>query len=297
MEYNQLDPLLKSQGTGDIPDPATGFSPYPGNANNLVIELDSYIKTLQGEDQGVVTEFVNPKYKDPQTRTSFIKPTRLECMMQDFPKLLQKEIGGKAKVGFTLFERWLTFSPAKNSLSSGQASVKKGSIAPGTLSSAESDLYSVNARKLRISCPSAALDHTASVSLSGIPVTAGPRIIVKPSVAMTRNDWDELLAESSSISISPRSTIVVDGNVKEIKNLSVDGSLIVRVNHPDASVSIDGVVVQNEGWEFVEIDPNNEALPEHIRIRGYDIVRHETQEFVIDEAGEFVIDANEVRRL
>lgn len=61
VEYNQLDPLLRSQGdcTGDVPD-STGYSPFPGNANNLVIEMSAYAKTLRGEDQGVVLEFVNP---------------------------------------------------------------------------------------------------------------------------------------------------------------------------------------------------------------------------------------------
>lgn len=79
VEYNQLDPLLSSQGDclGDVADPATGYSPYPGNANNIVIEMGAYARTLRGEDQGVVIEFVNPKYKD-ETRTEFKKPTRLE---------------------------------------------------------------------------------------------------------------------------------------------------------------------------------------------------------------------------
>ena len=114
VEYNQLDPLLRSQGDckGDVADPSTGYSPYPGNANNLVIALGAYAKTLRGEDQGVVLEFVNPKYKD-ETRTDFKKPTRLECMMQDIPKLFQKELGSDVSVGFTMLDRWFTFSPAK----------------------------------------------------------------------------------------------------------------------------------------------------------------------------------------
>jgi hypothetical protein len=114
VEYNQLDPLLRSQGDclGDVSDPETGYSPFPGNANNLVIEMGAYAKTLRGEDQGVVLEFVNPKYKDA-TRTDFKKPTRLECMMQDIPKLFQKEMQSDAKIGFTMFDRWFTFSPAK----------------------------------------------------------------------------------------------------------------------------------------------------------------------------------------
>jgi UDP-sugar pyrophosphorylase len=102
VEYNQLDPLLRSQGDGkgDVCDPSTGYSPFPGNANNLVIELKAYTKTLHGEDQ-------------KGSRTEFQKPTRLECMMQDIPKLFQKEMGTDAKIGFTMFDRWFTFSPAK----------------------------------------------------------------------------------------------------------------------------------------------------------------------------------------
>jgi UDP-sugar pyrophosphorylase len=113
-EYNQLDPLLRSQGDGkgDVSNPLTGYSPFPGNANILVIELQAYAKVLRGEDQGVVIEFVNPKYIEG-SRTAFQKPTRLECMMQDIPKLFQKEMGTDAKIGFTMFDRWFTFSPAK----------------------------------------------------------------------------------------------------------------------------------------------------------------------------------------
>lgn len=33
-------------------------------------------------------EFVNPKYADAG-RTVFKKPTRLECMMQDYPKVIR----------------------------------------------------------------------------------------------------------------------------------------------------------------------------------------------------------------
>lgn len=114
VEYNQLDPLLRSRGDGkgDVADPTTGYSPFPGNANNLIIELSAYAKTLHGEDQGVVIEFVNPKYKD-SSRTEFKKPTRLECMMQDIPKLFQKEMGTDVNIGFTMFDRWFSFSPAK----------------------------------------------------------------------------------------------------------------------------------------------------------------------------------------
>ena len=142
VEYNQLDPLLRATSgfeSGDTDEPATGFSPFPGNVNNLLVHLPSYEKVISGPDQGVVEEFVNPKYKD-ETRTTFKKPTRLECMMQDLPKLMAKELGNSANVGFTTMERWLTFSPAKNAPDAGAASAAKGSP-PGSPASSEADFY------------------------------------------------------------------------------------------------------------------------------------------------------------
>lgn len=63
LELLQLDPLLRATTypEGDVNDPDTGNSPFPGNANNLVFCLPNYLRVLTGEDQGVVSEFVNPK--------------------------------------------------------------------------------------------------------------------------------------------------------------------------------------------------------------------------------------------
>lgn len=82
MEYNQLDPLLRSSGfpEGDVNDPNTGFSPFPGNINQLLFALRPYVEVLE-RTKGAMPEFVNPKYKD-STKTDFKSPTRLECMMQ-----------------------------------------------------------------------------------------------------------------------------------------------------------------------------------------------------------------------
>jgi hypothetical protein len=67
-----------------------------GNINQLVLKASSYAAALE-RTQGVIAEFVNPKYKDA-SRTSFKSSTRLECMMQDFPHGLP----GDAAVGFTV---------------------------------------------------------------------------------------------------------------------------------------------------------------------------------------------------
>jgi len=81
VEYNQLEPMLKASGfpEGDV-NGADGFSPFPGNINQLIFAIPPYVEVLK-RTRGLVPEFVNPKYADA-TKTKFKKPTRLECMMQ-----------------------------------------------------------------------------------------------------------------------------------------------------------------------------------------------------------------------
>lgn len=285
VEYNQLDPLLRTQGDkqGDVPDPITGLSPYPGNANNLVMEMSSYARTLRGEDQGVVVEFVNPKYKD-STRTDFKKPTRLECMMQDFPKLLQKEIGSSAKVGFTQLERWFSFSPAKNSLESGVEAVTGGNTAPGTMSSAESDKYIQNQRKLAYAGMSVPSDSENLVSVGGIPVTPGPYVILSPSFSITQAEVAEKVQGGS---MTTKSSLVLDGEELTVKNLTLDGALVIHAAH-GCKVTVDGLTIKNKGWELQEI-PEGADVPEEVNIRGYTMAKHETAEYIINEPGDYII--------
>ncbi|CAN6476184.1 unnamed protein product [Victoria cruziana] len=104
VEYNQLDPLLRATGhpDGDVND-ETGYSPFPGNINQLILELGPYMDELRKTNATIF------RYKD-STKTSFKSSTRLECMMQDYPKTLPPT----AKVGFTVMDAWLAYSPVKN---------------------------------------------------------------------------------------------------------------------------------------------------------------------------------------
>jgi len=285
VEYNQLDPLLKTQGDckGDVADD-TGYSPYPGNANNIVIAMDAYAKTLRGEDQGVVVEFVNPKYKD-ETRTEFKKATRLECMMQDIPKLFQKELGSEANIGFTTFDRWFTFSPAKNSLESGIEAVQKGNTAPGTMSSAESEKYIQNQRKLKHAGMNVDVTEESDlVEVGGIPVTPGPRIILCPGFGITQK---EIVNKISGGKISKRSSLVLEGQGLTVKNLDLDGALIIRAS-PECEVEVDGLVVKNKGYELEEI-PEGVEVEESVSIRGYTMTKHEAMEIIVNEPGKYFI--------
>ena len=296
VEYNQLDPLLRSQGDckGDVADPSTGYSPFPGNANNLVIGLEAYAKTLRGEDQGVVLEFVNPKYKD-ETRTDFKKPTRLECMMQDLPKLFQKELGSDVNIGYTMLDRWFTFSPAKNSLESGVEAVGKGSTAPGTMSSAESDKYVQNQRKLKFAGVDLPVATESDLSpVAGIPVVSGPRIVLGSSFAVSQ---EEILAKiQGDNKITERSSLVLEGHNLTIKDLDLDGALVIKAGD-ETHVTVEGLKVQNKGWELVENEAGKD-YPETVAIRGYTMAKHETKEYILNEPGSFVIGADgEVKKI
>uniref|UniRef100_A0A6U3CPP3 UTP-monosaccharide-1-phosphate uridylyltransferase n=2 Tax=Entomoneis paludosa TaxID=265537 RepID=A0A6U3CPP3_9STRA len=289
VEYNQLDPLLKAQGTGDVPDETTGFSPFPGNANNLVMSLPEYAKTLRGEDQGVVLEFVNPKYKDEKARTDFKKPTRLECMMQDIPKLFQKELS-EPKVGFCMFDRWFTFSPAKNALEAGQQTIAKGGSAPGTLSSAESDMYIQNQRKLEFA-GFEIKGEDKPIMMAGIPVTSGPHVMLCPSLSISQEELKEKINKDSDLTVTRRSSLVLEGHHLKIDGLSLDGALVIRTGD-DTHVTVKDLKVQNKGWTYTDLPEDDDSIPEHIRIRGYTMTKHETAEYLLYEPGHFVIESD-----
>uniref|UniRef100_A0A7S1YBI8 UTP-monosaccharide-1-phosphate uridylyltransferase n=1 Tax=Grammatophora oceanica TaxID=210454 RepID=A0A7S1YBI8_9STRA len=291
VEYNQLDPLLQTQAEGgDVADETTGYSPFPGNANNLVLELDAYHQTLKGEDQGVVLEFVNPKYKDPVARTDFKKPTRLECMMQDIPKLFQKEMASNVNIGFTMFDRWYTFSPAKNALDAGVESVEKGSTAPGTMSSAESDYYVQNQRKLKWAGVDIEQSDQQEV-VAGIPVTAGPRLALGSSFAVTQEQLKQRIQNGGRI--TQRSSLVVDGNVV-LDNLQLDGALVIKAVGPDVSIVAKDLTVENEGWTLEEVKADDDDVEETVAIRGYTMNKKATQEYIVTEPGSYIIGSDGV---
>lgn len=90
VEYNQLGSIIPNE-----PLDQHGFSIFPGNINSIVFSLEEYQKTLE-KTQGLIMEFINPKYADA-TKTKFKSSSRLECMYQEYPKLLDND----TRVGMT----------------------------------------------------------------------------------------------------------------------------------------------------------------------------------------------------
>ncbi len=222
VEYNQLDSLLKAEWNpkGDIPN-EKGLSYFPGNINVLIFEIDSYFSTLN-KTKGLMPEFVNPKYAD-ETKTTFKSPTRLECMMQDYPQLLTEN----EKVGFTMYERWFCFSTCKNNLKDGTDRLKKGLLAE-TSFSCEQDIYLSNLKilqdvlgKLEVVRSNEIVEE--KVNIMGIDINFGPKIVISPEFALTLNDLRENI--TGKINITNRSVLLFESLKGKIQNLSLDGFL------------------------------------------------------------------------
>ncbi|KAI3716552.1 hypothetical protein L1987_67507 [Smallanthus sonchifolius] len=215
VEYNQLDPLLRATGhpDGDA-NCETGYSPFPGNINQLILELDPYIDELS-KTGGTIKEFVNPKYKD-STKTAFKSSTRLECMMQDYPKTLSPS----ARVGFTI-NPWLAYAPVKNNPEDA-AKVPKGNPYYSA-TSGETAIYQANSMILRKA--GVKIDDPVSEVFNGQEVEVWACVVWKPKWAVTFADVKSKVSGNNFV--SQKSTLVIKGSNVIIQDLSLDGTLVI----------------------------------------------------------------------
>lgn len=278
VEYNQLDPLLRATGypDGDV-NCETGYSPFPGNINQLILELGPYIEELT-KTGGAIQEFVNPKYKDA-SKTSFKSSTRLECMMQDYPKTLPPT----ARVGFTVMDIWLAYAPVKNNPEDA-AKVPKGNPYHSA-TSGEMAVYRANSLILKKA--GVKVDDPVLQVFNGQEVEVWPRVTWKPKWALTFNDVTSKV--SGSCSISQKSTLVINGSNIFLEDLSLDGALVIN-SVKDAEVNVGGSV-QNKGWILENVDYKDTSAPEEVRIRGFRINKVEQLEKTYNEPGKFCLKA------
>ena len=274
VEYNQLDPLLRAtvNPRGDVAD-SSGFSPYPGNTNVLIMELDRYVATLEASG-GAIPEFVNPKYAD-SARTSFKKPTRLECMMQDFPKLL----GPEDKVGFTQFERKLCFSAVKNNLADA-AKKQQAGLPAESASTGEEDLYDLHRRYLQAA--GAEIEQGEAMLFGGITVSLLPPVVLGPEFALT---LDDVKKKVTRLRMTARSNLLLSGPDILIEDLELDGGLSI-IAVPGAKVRVAGLREHNQG---VTVAAAAADAPEPIAIRGFEVVDRGTRVLRFDTPGEYLV--------
>jgi UDP-sugar pyrophosphorylase len=271
VEYNQLGPLLKAiNGKGDVADDS-GFSPFPGNINVLAFNITKYVEALKASG-GVVPEFVNPKYAD-ESRTQFLKPTRLECMMQDFPKLLA---GSDAKIGFTQVERWTSFAAVKNKNADAAKKMSKTGIAESAATGEESAYFWYRRVLNRAGVKVAETGSEHCEFFPGIPTNLGAKIVIDANAGLTQADIQSIFPEPGNVTITDRSALVVEGSGVCIKKLDLDGTLIIRTID-NAKVCIDGITVKNDGWEHIQLTNEqikDESISEALKVRNYMTAHH-----------------------
>ncbi|KAL4857633.1 UDP-sugar pyrophosphorylase 1 [Chlorella vulgaris] len=299
VEYNQLDPLLRAttNPAGDVNDD-THYSPFPGNINQLVLKLSTYTAELHRHG-GVIAEFVNPKYTDA-SKTTFKSSTRLECMMQDFPKNLPEG----SKVGFTVVNQvWAAYSPVKNSPADAAAKGAGGNPSHSA-TSAELDWYETNCKMLQML--GATVDGPLPAQFNGLnDLQLWPRVTWTPLFACC---WDDLEAKvaAENVRIGADSALVIEAPQARIKSLELKrGALIIRGSGPagpaarraargedaagaeeggeagagaaaagvEGEVVVEDLSVENEGWEWAALGPD-EGCAEEEYIRGFKVLRH-----------------------
>lgn len=274
VEYNQLDPLLRATGhpDGDV-NSETGYSPFPGNINQLILELGPYMEELT-RTKGSIKEFVNPKYKD-SSKTAFKSSTRLECMMQDYPKTLPPS----ARVGFTVMDTWLAYSPVKNNPEDA-AKVPKGNPYHSA-TSGEMAIYRANSLILRKA--GVKVGDTVLDTFNEQEVEVWPRVVWKPKWAITFAEVKSKVSGNNTV--TDRSTLALKGRDIFVEDLSLDGALLVDAVD-GAEVKVSGSV-RNKGWIIENVNHKDTSVPEEVRIRGFKFNKVEQLEKSFGEPGKF----------
>ena len=266
-------------GFGDAP------SPYPGNVNVLVLRCAPYAAALAAS-QGVVPEFVNPKCA-PDGR-SLASPVRLECMMQDAPLLFPGTGAHAARVGFTELDRFLCFSAVKNSLKDALVKLNRTGF-PESASSAESDVYAAGRRLLAMAGCNVRTTGLPVRRFAGLPFEDGAKVVLGPDLGVTVAEVRSRFPFPDHVSVTERSTLVVDGNV-EVHSLVLDGALVVRAG-PGARVTIKNLTVVNQGWVFEALEEDEFATASPVEaLRGYR--KRELESLTVDapNPGDVVVD-------
>ena len=228
---------------------------------------------------GLVPEFVNPKYADA-TKTKFKKPTRLECMMQDHPKVL----GPAAKVGATQFNDW-TYSPVKNSHAEAVPKVAAGNPGRSALEG-EFEYYEASSHALRAA--GVALPAPGVFSTAGFSIRDVPKVVYGRGFANSFADFRAKFPAPAAVVITNRSSLVLQGAGIVVESLDLDGALEVHAV-PGARVVV-RATVRNKGVTFDALPAGGDGAPDWKKIRGFAVTRHEVRVERFTEPGDYVVE-------
>ena len=188
------------------------------------------------------------------------------------------------------------YAPVKNNVVDAAKKFDAG-IPDAGAASGEMNVYMLAAGTLRAAGADVGAPRERAVN--GIKVLEPPRIVFSPSFAPTLDVARTRFATPSRVSITSRSTLVLDGAGIRVKRLSLDGALVVRACE-GAFVELTSVEVENGGWQFVPLLADEEldaGEAEILRLRGYRLVKHQTRELIFDKPGYYEVRFSEYARV
>jgi len=109
------------------------------------------------------------------------------------------------------------------------------------------------------------VDDAPPLDFLGLKLRLMPAISLSPRFALT---VDELMHRvSSSVSISQRSHLLLDGDIT-LESLSLDGALSIRAA-PGIKVIVRNASIVNHGWSWQPLEPRSKDIDEALSIRGF----------------------------
>lgn len=222
IEYNEINKYITNEEIDD-----DGYSILPGNMNIFCIDIDIYIQLLQNT-KGIIGEFINPKYID-NNFINFKKPTRIECMMQDFTKYLKDTINIYNDTIVCILPNWYCYNPIKNSYNN-SINLQKNSLPIDSAISSEYYYYRWFRIALsyyiqqNISC----YEYYGNIfNINNMPI--GPRVIFDPYLSLTFTDIYTTISPYIKFN-TPNDCIFIYGKNIIIKNITISGYLYIYVD-------------------------------------------------------------------
>lgn len=192
-------------------------------------------------------------------------------MMQDFPKLLDKD----AKVGFSCYERWFCFSAVKNNIFDAALKMKNGNH-PECAATGEYDIFEANAKVLKL-C-GASIEGTTEDDIkdfNGIKIRDGAKVFIHPSFGVTIKELQDKI--TGYCKLTKKSILWLEGEDTYLKDLDLDSTLLTGSQEQE----IEGEIREKKYIEYKNLDPevdDLEKIDEVIKIRGFKIsTSHEIQ--------------------
>lgn len=166
--------------------------------------------------------------------------------MQDYPKLLTST----GEVGFTTYEPWYCFSPAKNNIKDAAGCVAKGIPSYGA-AEAEYNFYEWTNRMLEVAGVEIAR-NPEKTDFNGMQFAFGPKVLLDPKCAITLAEIRQRF--QGKCKLSSGATLILNDSKIQFNNLEHnENTFVCEADTKAPSASINFVSATPEDAEIYQI--------------------------------------------